>query len=158
MGLHQPDIGLPTRQIEPVPCRQDLFPVPVGKAPEAIRQIQQFAAEFGQRIIDPGRNGGKHGAGDEPVAFKLAQGKAKDPNATIDGLTPDQRFFINFAQVWRRAFRDAELKRRLNVDPHAPAQFRAIAAPSNMTAFAQAFGCKSGDAMVRDGEKHVKIW
>jgi len=91
-------------------------------------------------------------------AFKLAQSKAADANAKIDGLTPDQRFFLNFAQVWRRAFRDAELKRRLNVDPHAPAQFRAIAAPSNMPAFAQAFGCKSGDAMVRDGDKQVKIW
>lgn len=91
-------------------------------------------------------------------AFKLAQSQSADPNAKIDGLTPDQRFFLNFAQVWRRAFRDAELKRRLNVDPHAPAQFRAIAAPSNMPAFAQAFGCKSGDAMVRDGDRQVKIW
>ena len=52
----------------------------------------------------------------------------------------------------------AELKRRLNIDPHAPAQFRAIAAPSNMPAFAQAFGCKSGDAMVREGDRQVKIW
>ncbi len=91
-------------------------------------------------------------------AFKLAQSKSADPTAKIDGLTPDQRFFLNFAQVWRRAFRDAELKRRLNVDPHAPAQFRAIAAPSNLPAFAQAFGCKSGDAMVRDGDRQVKIW
>jgi putative endopeptidase len=92
-------------------------------------------------------------------AFKLAQARDnKDISAKIDGLTPDQRFFINFAQVWRRAFRDAELKRRLNVDPHAPAQFRAIAAPSNMPAFAQAFSCKAGDAMVRGEDKQVKIW
>jgi len=46
----------------------------------------------------------------------------------------------------------------LNTDPHAPAQFRAIGAPSNMPAFAEAFQCKGGDAMVRDGEKRVKIW
>lgn len=91
-------------------------------------------------------------------AFKLAQSQSPEANAKIDGLTPDQRFFLNFAQVWRRAFRDAELKRRLNVDPHAPAQFRAIGAPSNMPAFAQAFGCKDGDAMVRSGDKQVKIW
>jgi putative endopeptidase len=91
-------------------------------------------------------------------AFKLAQSKSGKPDAKIDGLTSDQRFFLNFAQVWRRAFRDAELKRRLNIDPHAPAQFRAIAAPSNMPAFAQAFGCKSGDAMVREGDRQVKIW
>jgi len=91
-------------------------------------------------------------------AFKLAQSKSGKPDAKIDGLTADQRFFLNFAQVRRRAFRDAELKRRLNIDPHAPAQFRAIAAPSNMPAFAQAFGCKSGDAMVREGDRQVKIW
>jgi putative endopeptidase len=92
-------------------------------------------------------------------AFKLAQSRNnQNPNGKIDGLTPDQRFFINFAQVWRRAFRDAELKRRLNVDPHAPAQFRAIGAPSNMPAFAAAFECKAGDRMVRDGDTQVKIW
>ncbi|TDR48454.1 endothelin-converting enzyme [Tahibacter aquaticus] len=92
-------------------------------------------------------------------AFKLAQARNnQNPKEKIDGLTPDQRLFINFAQVWRRAFRDAELKRRLNIDPHAPAQFRAIATPSNMPAFAEAFECKSGDRMVRDGDKQVKIW
>ena len=40
VGVHQPDIGLPARQVEPVARRQDLFAVPVGKAPEAIRQVQ----------------------------------------------------------------------------------------------------------------------
>ncbi|MBL8300580.1 MAG: M13 family metallopeptidase [Rhodanobacteraceae bacterium] len=107
---------------------------------------------LGENIADLG---GLHVSYD---AFKLAQSKATDPNAKIDGLSPDQRFFINFAQVWRRAFRDAELKRRLNVDPHAPARFRAIGAPSNMPAFAAAFGCKAGDAMVRGGDTQVKIW
>ncbi|MDC8011437.1 M13 family metallopeptidase [Tahibacter soli] len=92
-------------------------------------------------------------------AFKLAQARDnKNSKEQIDGLLPDQRFFINFAQVWRRNFRPEELKRRLNVDPHAPAQFRAIGAPSNMHQFAEAFSCKAGDAMVRSGDKLVKIW
>ncbi|HJU39649.1 MAG TPA: M13-type metalloendopeptidase, partial [Tahibacter sp.] len=92
-------------------------------------------------------------------AFKLAQARDnQNTKSQIDGLTPDQRFFVNFAQVWRRNFRPEELKRRLNVDPHAPAQFRAIGAPSNMQPFAEAFSCKAGDAMVRSGDKLVNIW
>ena len=76
----------------------------------------------------------------------------------IDGYSEDQRFFLNFAQIWRRVFRPEELKLRLNTDPHAPAFFRAIGAPSNMPAFASSFACKPGDAMVRTGEQQVVIW
>ena len=76
----------------------------------------------------------------------------------IDGYTEDQRFFMNWATVWRRNFTADELKVRLNTDPHAPANFRAMGAPSNMPAFAAAFSCKAGDAMVRTGDKQVVIW
>jgi putative endopeptidase len=76
----------------------------------------------------------------------------------IDGFSQDQRFFLNWATVWRRNFLPDELKLRLNTDPHAPAGFRAIGTPSNMPAFATAFGCKAGDAMVRGDEQRVKIW
>ncbi len=82
----------------------------------------------------------------------------KEANEKIDGYTQDQRFFLNFATVWRRNFRPEELKVRLNTDPHAPANFRAIGAPSNMPAFAEAFECKTGDKMVRDAAHEVKIW
>jgi putative endopeptidase len=78
--------------------------------------------------------------------------------AQIDGFTPDQRFFMNWATVWRRGFKPEELKVRLTTDPHAPANFRAIGAPSNLPAFAAAFGCKEGDAMVRPADKQVAIW
>ena len=47
---------------------------------------------------------------------------------------------------------------RLKTDPHAPADFRAIGAPSNLPAFAAAFQCKTGDAMVRADDKKVVIW
>ncbi len=83
---------------------------------------------------------------------------AKKPQGPIDGLSQDQRFFINFAQVWSTQFRPEEAKLRLNTDVHAPPKFRAIAAASNMPAFAQAFSCKAGDAMVRAGDAQVKIW
>jgi putative endopeptidase len=76
----------------------------------------------------------------------------------VDGYTEDQRFFLNWATVWRRNFTPDELKVRLNTDPHAPANFRAIGAPSNLPAFAAAFQCKPGDAMVRAADKQVSIW
>ena len=82
----------------------------------------------------------------------------KDGSEKIDGYTQDQRFFINWATVWRRNFTPDELKVRLNTDPHAPAKFRAIGAPSNMPAFATAFQCEAGDAMVRPDDKRVVIW
>ena len=82
----------------------------------------------------------------------------KEANSKIDGYTQDQRFFLNWGRVWRGNIRPEAQLTLLNTDPHAPAQFRAIGAPSNMPAFAQAFQCKAGDKMVRDGEHQVKIW
>ncbi|HEY8585392.1 MAG TPA: M13-type metalloendopeptidase [Rhodanobacter sp.] len=76
----------------------------------------------------------------------------------IDGYTQDQRFFMNWARVWRSHVREKQALLYLNVDPHAPASLRAIGAPSNMPAFASAFQCKPGDAMVRPADKQVKIW
>ncbi|MBB4726554.1 putative metalloendopeptidase [Xanthomonas arboricola] len=84
-------------------------------------------------------------------------GSGKDDPKT-DGITRDQRFFLNWATVWRRNFTPEELVVRLKTDPHAPANFRAIGAPSNMPAFAAAFSCKAGDAMVRQGDQQVVIW
>ena len=80
------------------------------------------------------------------------------PDPMTDGLTRDQRFFLNWATVWRRNFTPEELKNRIATDEHAPAQFRAIGAPSNLPAFAAAFQCKPGQPMVRTGEDQVVIW
>ncbi|MEW5834946.1 MAG: M13 family metallopeptidase [Pseudomonadota bacterium] len=76
----------------------------------------------------------------------------------IDGYTEDQRFFLNWARVWRSNIREKQALLYLNVDPHAPASLRAIGAPSNMPAFAAAFQCKPTDPMVRSGDQQVKIW
>ena len=83
-----------------------------------------------------------------------------DPKAgdKIDGYTQDQRFFLNWARVWRNNMREKMQIVLLNTNPHAPAPLRAIGAPSNMDSFAAAFQCKPGDAMVRSGDKQVKIW
>jgi putative endopeptidase len=76
----------------------------------------------------------------------------------IDGMTQDQRFFMNYATIWRSNMRPEALKVLVNSNPHAPGMFRAIASPSNMTEFASAFSCKPGDKMVRAGADQVIIW
>ena len=89
-------------------------------------------------------------------AMKKATGDSEDP--MTEGMTRDQRFFANWATVWRRNFTDEELNVRLATDPHAPANFRAMGAPSNLPAFAAAYECEAGDAMVRGGDDQVVIW
>ena len=91
----------------------------------------------------------------------LQEALAKNPEEAakkIDGYTEDQRFFLNFARSWAESFKSEELKLRVNTDVHAPAMLRAIASPSNMPAFAEAFACKAGDPMVRAPDVQVKIW
>ena len=90
-------------------------------------------------------------------ALKAAQGEGfTDP--MVDGYSQDQRFFMNWATVWRIAFTEAQLKQQITVGPHSPGMFRAIGAPSNLPAFAQAFACKPGDKMVRPESDRVVIW
>ena len=91
------------------------------------------------------------------AAMKAAQGEGfQDP--MIDGYSQDQRYFMNWATVWRIAFTEAQLRQQLQVGPHSPGMFRAVAPPSNLPAFAEAFACQAGDPMVRAGEQRVQIW
>jgi len=76
----------------------------------------------------------------------------------LDGFTGEQRFFLGWAQVWRRKYRDEELQKRLLTDPHSPSEFRANGPVSNIDAFHDAFGVKPGDRMYRAPEQRVKIW
>ncbi len=96
------------------------------------------------------------------IAYDALQNALKNNPAEADkkinGYTEDQRFFMNWARVWRGEIREKAQLVYLNADPHSPMKFRAIGAPSNMPAFAKAFQCKSGDKMVRPADKRVKIW
>ncbi len=85
---------------------------------------------------------------------------AKDPakRKTIDGFTPEQRFFISFAQIWRTNVRDAEAQRLVTVDPHSPGQFRAYGPLLNVQAFYDAFGIRPGSPMWRPPEQRAIIW
>jgi putative endopeptidase len=74
----------------------------------------------------------------------------------IDGFTPEQRFFLGWAQVWGTNQRAEAARLQTNTDPHPLPQFRGNGPLSNLEAFAKAFGCKKDDAMVR--ENPCKIW
>jgi putative endopeptidase len=74
----------------------------------------------------------------------------------IDGFTPEQRFFLGWAQVWASNIRPEAARLRTATDPHPLSRFRVNGPLSNMQAFAQAFGCKAGDPMVR--VERCQIW
>jgi putative endopeptidase len=76
----------------------------------------------------------------------------------IDGLSGSQRFFLAWAQVWRRLERPERTRLQVLTDPHSPAPFRVNGPLSNLAEFAQAFGCHAGDAMVRSGEERAEVW
>ena len=84
--------------------------------------------------------------------------KAHGSPGLIDGFTPEQRFFISWATVWRTKTRDEALKNQVKTDPHSPGMYRAVVPIQNVDAFYQAFGIKKGDKMYIDPDKRVKIW
>ncbi|HEY5218452.1 MAG TPA: M13 family metallopeptidase, partial [Gemmatimonadaceae bacterium] len=81
-------------------------------------------------------------------ALELALARDGRPGL-IDGFTPEQRYFLAFAQSFRSHSRPESLRSRVTVDPHSPEQWRVDGPLSNMEAFAKAFNCKPGDPMVR---------
>lgn len=76
----------------------------------------------------------------------------------IDGYTPEQRFFISWATVWRTKMRDEAIKNLVKTDPHSPGMYRAYVPLLNVDSFYKAFNIKSGDGMYIASEKRVKIW
>jgi predicted metalloendopeptidase len=82
----------------------------------------------------------------------------KGPQPKIDGFTPEQRFFLGFAQIWRNSQRDEDLKLRLNTDPHSPGRFRTIGPLSNFVEFQKAFDIPDGSPMIRPPDQRVNIW
>ena len=76
----------------------------------------------------------------------------------IDGLTPEQRFFISWAQMWKTKTRPDRMKFLLQADVHSPGEFRAFGPLVNLPEFFEAFGIKEGDPMWRKPEDRAKIW
>jgi putative endopeptidase len=91
----------------------------------------------------------------------LQKALAKHPEERgqkIDGFTPEQRFFLSYATIWKSKQRDEDLKLRLNTDPHSPARYRVDGPLSNLPEFQQAFNIPDGSPMVRPADKRVNIW
>jgi putative endopeptidase len=90
------------------------------------------------------------------AAFQKAmEGK---PRVTIDGFTPEQRFFLGYARGWATSTRPEFARLLVNVDPHPLPKFRVNGPLSNMPQFAAAFQCKTGDVMVRAETDRCQIW
>lgn len=98
--------------------------------------------------------------GGTSIAFEALQrslrGKPTPPK--IDGFTPEQRFFISWAQQWRTAYRDDAMRLQVARGPHAPGNFRAIGPLVNLPAFFAAFDIKEGDKMWKAPADRAKIW
>jgi putative endopeptidase len=87
---------------------------------------------------------------------KSLEGKPRPTN--IDGFTPEQRFFLGWAQVWAEKDTPEAARLQAQSDPHPLSRFRVNGPLSNMPEFASAFQCKTGDAMVRPKEQRCQIW
>lgn len=84
----------------------------------------------------------------------------KDPSKRkiIDGLTPEQRFFISYAQVWRTNIKDEAARVQITTDPHAPGKFRSFGPLVNYQEFYDAFGIQPGSPMWRPPQLRTRIW
>jgi putative endopeptidase len=87
-------------------------------------------------------------------AYRLAL--QRSPAPVIAGRTPEQRFFVANAVIWREKARAEALEQQIRTGQHSPGAFRVRGPMSNMPAFAQAFGCKPGDPMV--AADPVAVW
>ncbi|AEW86469.2 endothelin-converting protein [Flavobacterium columnare NBRC 100251 = ATCC 23463] len=98
--------------------------------------------------------GGVNAAYDGLQLFLSKKGRP----ATIDGFTPEQRFFISWATIWRSKMRDEAIKNQVKTDPHSPGMYRAYIPLTNVDAFYQAFNIKEGDKLFVKPENRIKIW
>jgi putative endopeptidase len=91
------------------------------------------------------------------VAFRALQKSLEGKERTrIDGFTPEQRFFLGFANVWCQNVTEQAARQLAQTDPHSPGRFRVIGTITNMEEFQKAFSCKAGQPMVR--ENACRAW
>jgi len=90
--------------------------------------------------------------------YALQKALTDKPRDPINGFTPEQRFFLSHAAVWREGMRPEERRRRANIDPHSPGEFRVNGPLSNLDEFSKAFEVPESSAMRRSPETRVTIW
>lgn len=139
--------------------------------PADLRNFRERAAciarQYDEFVVEPGLNTqGKLVTG-EAIAdvggvtlalrayAKSLEGKER---TELDGFTPEQRFFLGFAQVWAENMAPEEQRRRALTDPHAQGPFRVNGTVANMPEFQKAFSCEEGAPMVREAAKRCAIW
>jgi putative endopeptidase len=131
-----------------------------ARADEVVNQYNKFTVldtihvngklTLGENLADLG------GLNVAYAAFKKTkQGKTI---TKIDEFTPDQRFFLSWAQVWRGSQRPESAAQRILTDPHSPEQFRTNAPLTNIDAWYTAFGIKPGDKLYKKPEDRTRIW
>jgi endothelin-converting enzyme/putative endopeptidase len=133
-----------------------------------LARTQCVVDQFDSYFIEPGvHHNGKLVLGESigdlagaRIAFlaykKSLEGKPRPRD--IDGFTPEQRFFIAWGQARGDSTRIEEQRRMVVIDPHPVAKYRVVGPLSNMPEFQRAFGCKRGDAMVREENKQCRVW
>jgi endothelin-converting enzyme/putative endopeptidase len=134
---------------------------------EFIKRSEQLVSQYNAYEPLPGINlNGKFTLGENIgdlgglsvalTAYKLSlEGK---PSSVMDGYTGEQRFFIGWGQVWRRKYREAEMRKRIKTDPHSPSQYRCNGIVSNLDGFYEAFNVQPDSPMYIAPEKRVRIW
>lgn len=141
-------------------------------SPEDLKNFQQktecIVKQFSSYEVEPGLHlNGKLVAGESiadfgglTIAFaafkKSLEGKPRPKE--IDGFTAEQRFFLGWAHIWAGNVRPEYARLLVTLDPHPAARFRVNGPLSNMPEFAGAYGCKSGDPMVRSEGERCQIW
>lgn len=89
-------------------------------------------------------------------AFKMT--KEGEDTTKLDGFTPDQRFFISIARIWRVKTTDAFMRMYVNTNPHSPAVWRVNGPLMNFTPFYNAFNVQPGDKMYKPESERIKVW
>ena len=92
------------------------------------------------------------------IAYHAFRDALHGAEPMVDGMTPDQRFFAAYATIWRMGYTDAYARLLANVDPHAPAHYRANIPMSNFEPFAAAFDIEEGSPMARPAAERARIW
>jgi predicted metalloendopeptidase len=130
------------------------------RAAELVKQYGEFSPVDGMTVngrLTLGENIGDLGGINTAYTAYLLSLDGKTP-PVIDGYTGPQRFFMGWGQIWRRKYREEELRRRLLTDPHSPSQYRCNGILANMDAFYEAFNVPKDSEMYISPEKRVRIW
>jgi len=131
-----------------------------ARADGLVEQYNQFAPFEDMNVqgeLTLGENIGDLGGLSVAYAAYRLSLEGKEP-PVIDGLTGDQRFFLGWSQIWRRLYREQELRKRLLTDPHSPSEYRVNGIVRNMDAWYDAFDIQPSDPMYLAPEDRVRIW